>query len=158
MPYPASQYRVEQLLPKHKEPVNGGQNEHEEVQDPNHTHGKAVGMVLGKALGGDLAEDENHHRNHCRRDGRSGAQPACIGQQIDKPQGGHGGQQDIHDVVSHENGGKQLVVVIQHLKHKRGSLVSISGHILQFGVIRRRESGFTGRKESGKDETNQHNN
>ena len=91
-------------------------NQPPRFQKGGREHGKALGAVLGDGLGGDLTEDQ-----HDDRDGGGGDQGAVVvGEglilgvhaQGDDEHRGDGGQKDVDQIVTDQDGGDQAVVVL----------------------------------------------
>ena len=149
-----------QLCPQGEEEAEGNEDPDKELHDGSREHGKALGAVLGDGFGGDLTEDQHDHG-----DGGGGDQGAvAVGEglilsahtQGDDEHRGDGGQQDVDQVVTDQNGGEQAVVVLAELEGERSALVALLDHGLELGLTQGRKGGFGGGKVSGHQEARGH--
>ena len=149
-----------QLGPQGEEEAEGNEDPDEELHEGRREHGKALGAILGDGFGGDLTEDQHDHG-----DGGGGDQGAvAVGEglilgvhaQGDDEHRGDGGQQDVDQIVTDEDGGDQAVVVLAELEGEGSALVALVDHGLELGLAQGRKGSLSGGKVSGHQEAHGH--
>ena len=149
-----------QLGPQGENTAEGNEDPYEELHEGRREHSEALGAILGDGFGGDLTEHQHHDG-----DGGGGDQSAVIvgeglilavNAQGDHEHRGDGGQKDVDQVVTDEDGGQQSVIVLAQLKSQGGTLVALLDLGFELGLAQGREGGFGGGKVSGHQEARGH--
>ena len=97
-----------QAFPLGKQEIQRSQDYHEDLEQGDGKHGKALRIFLCQALGGDLAKDEDHDGQY--RSGYRGA--ALFIKQLDKQYRADGGRYVVDNIVADEDSRQQLVVLL----------------------------------------------
>ena len=116
-------------------------------------HGKALGILLGQALGRDLAEDQHHNGDDGGGDHRAVLQAQALG----KEHGGQRGGGQVDDVVAHQNGGQQVVILVHQPEGQGGPAVAGVGLALQADAVERGKGGLRGGEIGGQNHQNNQN-
>ena len=146
-------YHGQQLFQQAEQEVHRGKDHHENPHNGSGEHGKALGILLGQALGRDLAKDQHHNGDDGGRDHRAVLQPQALGEE-------HGGQRgggQVDDVVAHQNGGQQVVVLVHQPEGQGGPAVAGVGLALQADAVEGGKGGLRGGEIGGQDHQNNQN-
>jgi hypothetical protein len=93
-------------FPLGKEEINGGKDQHKQVQQRRQKVGKLLRRLFGKALGGNLPKDKDRYRDH-----NGGYGDSDVSEVSDEQNGGDGGGGYVDDGVSRQNGREEPVIV-----------------------------------------------
>ena len=115
-----------QLFDAHKTYVNGLEDVNEHVDDGRGKHSERFRGLFCDAFRRDLAENE-----HDDRHGDGGNGGTVVAECFDKQNGGERRRTDVDDVVSHQNGGDELVVIIHELIGELCALVAVIGQVFE---------------------------
>ena len=140
-----------EFLPLGKKKIQRRQHPNPQADKGGADHGKAFRRILRHALGGDFAKDQNHDRHN---DG--GNRRAHVAVETDKQKRTDRRNQDIHDIVSNQDGRDQLVVISRQLERQRRSPVSVIRENLQPSLIQRRKCRFCRAEIGGHGNTDDH--
>ena len=140
-----------EFLPLGKKKIHRRQHPNPQADKGGADHGKAFRRILRHALGGDFAKDQNHDRHN---DG--GNRRAHVAVETDKQKRTDRRNQDIHDIVSNQDGRDQLVVILRQLERQCRSPVSVIRENLQPSLIQRRKCRFCRAEIGGHGNTDDH--
>ena len=138
-----------QLFDAHKTYVNGLEDVNEHVDDRRGKHSERFRGLFCDAFRRDLAENE-----HDDRHGDGGNGGTVVAECFDKQNGGERRRTDVDDVVSHQNGGDELVVIIHELIGELCALVAVIGQVFEPDTAERRKRRFRGGEIGGQNDQN----
>ena len=119
-------------------------------QWPGHGEGDPLRSAPGHGFGQSFAQDQQDCRGGCRCHQDS---VAAAVHQADGHRRGQCGCPRVHQVVSQQHGGEELFSPLDQLGNPPGSRLTDAQQVHETGPGQGDEGGFRGRKEGGKDQT-----
>ncbi|MNH31512.1 hypothetical protein D3C79_918880 [compost metagenome] len=119
------------------QPDEGGEGDHQSLEDPGGRIGNLLGEHGGQGLGGDFAKHQHHQG---QADG--GDEDAEIPEQPDADDGGDGGRQYVDQVVADEDEAEQTIRPGQQFFYPAGGLVFGLGQMPQLVAVEGHQAGF----------------
>ena len=136
---------AEQIHDSGGDPHNREEQDHQNQQRPCGDFGDCFAATPGHHLGSDFADDQNQYGHNqgdnggCGLVSNSAVHPDS---QIDCQHRSHGGGADVNQVITHQNGGQSIIVMVVNEAHQFLGCGRILGIPLHFQLAQRSVGNF----------------